>query len=139
MGTRSSGFPCEESRRPFEDVTLFTEYAILFAEPAELLSLSGREPVVTAGVDVGLAHPVPNRGLGQVHLSGDGAHRLAAAADELDHLGLELCGEAPTRSPLLRSTGHQDILSGASPHTLGVRQTGSSPESELFGTNIKQG
>src|SRR5205807_8672388 len=84
------GFPCEESRRPFENVTLLTEYAVLLAESSELLSLGGREPVATAGIDVGLADPLPYCGLGEVHLAGHCCDTLAARAHELDHLGLEL-------------------------------------------------
>src|SRR5439155_22317721 len=97
-GTRSSGFPCEESRRPFENVTLFTEYAVLLAESSELLSLGGREPVATAGIDVGLADPLPYCGLGEFHLAADCADTLAARAHELDHLALELPAHTATPS-----------------------------------------
>src|SRR5260370_41389980 len=97
-----------------------------------LPSLAGRRAVATRGIDVGLADRLPSCGLGEVHLAGHCCDTLAARAHELDHLGLELLAEAPTRSPLLRTTGHRDILSGASPHTLGVRQTGSTPIRDII-------
>jgi tetratricopeptide (TPR) repeat protein len=122
----------------FQDVPLLTEDPVLLAERCQLLPLGGAEPVATAGVDLGLPDPLPHRGLGEVHLPGDRGHRLAAAADEPDHLRLELLGKRPPWSPLpVGSSGHQDILSGVRPHTLGVRQTGSTPRLRELGIDAQ--
>ena len=48
-----------------------------------------------AGVQIGLADPLANRGLGQVQLAGDLADRPAGRADQLDDLGLVLRREEP--------------------------------------------
>ena len=54
--------------------------------------------MAVAGVQVSLADPLSDRGLGQVQLPGDLADRLAGAADQLDDLSLVLRREEPAWS-----------------------------------------
>jgi hypothetical protein len=60
-----------------------------------------------AGVQVSLADPLADRGLGQVQLPGDLADRLAGAADQLDDFSLVLRREEPAwswqRTPISRA------------------------------------
>ena len=69
------------------------ESAILFAEPAELLSFGGREPR-DGRCRCRLGAPNPELGgLGQVHLSGDGASTvLPLLRTSSTTSALELCG-----------------------------------------------
>ena len=73
-----TGLPCEENRGLAEDLTLLAQIPILPAQAAQLITLDAGEAIATAtGVQIGLANPLPNRGLGQVQLPGDLADRLA--------------------------------------------------------------
>jgi hypothetical protein len=61
------GLPGEENRSLTQDLPLFAEIPVLTAQPAQLLTLVAREPVGTpAGIEVSVADPLTNRGLGQV-------------------------------------------------------------------------
>jgi hypothetical protein len=67
----------------------------------------GQSIGAVASVQVSLADPLADRGLGQVQLSGDLAHRLAGAADQLDDLSLVLRRKEPAwswhRTPISRA------------------------------------
>jgi hypothetical protein len=73
-----TGLPGEENRGLTEDLALLAQLPILPAQAAQLLTLDAGEAIATATcVQIGLANPLPNRGLGQVQLPGDLADRLA--------------------------------------------------------------
>jgi hypothetical protein len=63
--------------------------------------------MAVAGVQLSLADPLADRGLGQVQLPGDLADGLAGATDELDDLSLVLRREEPAwswhRTPISRA------------------------------------
>jgi integrase len=82
-----------------------------------VVSPSDREP----GVDVGLAYPVPDRGLGQVEVLGDLPDGPVTPPAHLDDLRLELRRERPTRpTRLVAHVFHDEHLPGAhSPTDLG--------------------
>src|SRR4029450_207413 len=56
----------------------------------------------------GLAHPLPDRGLGQVKVAGDLPDRAVTVLAQLDDLGLELGRERPARPRLLAFHGLHD-------------------------------
>jgi hypothetical protein len=73
-------------------------------------------------------HPRSHRRLGQVEVPRDLADRAVAALAQLDDLGLELRGERSTGTGFLFSiVSILDILSGALPLMVDVRQNGESP------------
>ena len=91
-----------------EDLALLAQIPILPAQAAQLVALDAGEAMATATwVQIGLANPLTNSGLGQVQLPGDLADRLAAAADQLDDFSLVLRREEPSgawhRTPISRA------------------------------------
>ena len=73
-----TGLPGEETRGLAQDLALFPQLPDLTAKPAQLITLDAGEAIATATcVQIGLANPLPNSGLGQVQLPGDLADRLA--------------------------------------------------------------
>jgi hypothetical protein len=80
-----------------------------------------------AVVDVGLLHPLPHGGLGQVEVTSHAGGGVALPAHQLDDLGLELLGEGPTWALGLPIVSMMDIPSRAAPLIVDVRQTGSGP------------
>jgi hypothetical protein len=77
--------------------SLLTQIPDLTTQPAQLITLGGREAVAApAGVEVSALDPLADRGLGQVEPSGDLADRLASHADQLDDFSLVLRREEPS-------------------------------------------
>jgi hypothetical protein len=68
-----TGLPsCEENRGLAEDLTLLAQLPDLTAQPPQLITLGDGEAIATATcVQLSLADPLTNRGLGQVQLPGD--------------------------------------------------------------------
>jgi hypothetical protein len=63
------GLPGEENRGLVQDLALLAQLPDLTAQPTQLVALGGGEAVgAPAGVQVGLADPLADRGLGQVQL-----------------------------------------------------------------------
>jgi hypothetical protein len=56
------------------------------------LAFGAGQPAVAPrpGVPLGLAHPLPDRGLGQIEVAGDLPDRAVTALAQLNDLGLEL-------------------------------------------------
>jgi hypothetical protein len=103
-----TGLPGEENRGLAEDLALLPQLPILPAQPAQLITLDAGEAIATATcVQISLANPLTNSGLGQVQLPGDLADRLAAASDQLDDFSLVLRREEPSgawhRTPISRA------------------------------------
>jgi len=91
------GLPGEENRGLAEDLAFFTQIPDLTTQLSQLVALGGGEAVRTAaGVQVGLADPGPDRGLGQIQLAGDLADHLAGRADQLDDFSVVLGREEPS-------------------------------------------
>jgi hypothetical protein len=62
-----TGLPGEENRGLTEDLALLAQLPVLAAQPPHLLTLSrGQAVMAVAGVQVSLADPLADRGLGQV-------------------------------------------------------------------------
>src|SRR4029077_8351449 len=97
-----------ESRRPLEDLHVLAQPAVLPPQLREFLLLGARQPAVLAGpgVTLILLHPLADRGLGQVKVLRDLAHRPVAALAQIDDLGLELRGERTARPGLLPHSLH---------------------------------
>jgi hypothetical protein len=61
------GLPGEENRGLAEDLALLAQLPVLAAQPPQLLTLGrGQSIGAVAGVQVSLADPLADRGLGQV-------------------------------------------------------------------------
>jgi len=73
-----------------QDVPLLAQDPVLGAEAGQLLALLGGESLAPAGVDVGLAEPLPDRGLGQVQVASHLADRAITPSAQLDDFSLEL-------------------------------------------------
>lgn len=103
-------------------------FAYFPAKPDELGSLLGCQPGSLAGIRLFLVHPGLHSRLTQIEVFGYLADAAIALAAQLDDLSFELRGERPTRTGFLRSmVSILDILSGAVPLMVDVRQTGESP------------
>jgi hypothetical protein len=61
----------------------------LAPQVAQFLALALRQPVALAAVDLGLAHPGPQRLVGDPEVLGDGPQGFVATAGELHGFGLE--------------------------------------------------
>src|ERR687898_564626 len=85
---------------------------LLFPPPqdGQLLAFGTGQPAVTAraAVPFGLAHPLADRGLGQVEVPGDLPDRAVTALAQLDDLGLELGCERPAHPRLSAFRGLHD-------------------------------
>src|SRR5215213_11744325 len=126
----SPGLLHEESRGSLEDLHVFAQLPVLPAQRRQLLPLGAGQPAITAapGIAFGLAHPLPDRGLGQVEVVGDLPDRAVTALAQLDDLGLELGRERPARPRLAAFHAfHDGHPPRGAPLMLGVRQTGSGP------------
>jgi len=96
--------------RSLEDLHILPQPLVLPAQGRQLLALRTGQPAVATphGVPLGLAHPLPDRSLSQVEVSGDPPDRAVTALAQLDDLGLELRRERPTRARLLAFHGLHD-------------------------------
>ena len=84
-----------------------------------------------AGVPFSLAHPLADRGLGQVEVAGDLPDRAVTPLAQLDDLGLELGRERPARPRLLGFHGlHDGHPPRGAPLMVDVRQSGSGPHAD---------
>src|SRR5262249_13412520 len=120
-GTGSSGLHREESRRPLQDVPLVAEHPHLPPQPAQLLALVGRQPVLFPRVDCRLLGPATDRRLAQVHLPTNCRDRPVTLSHQGDDLGLERWRErspwSATRSLALHLLPHPNtLLVGSRPH-----------------------
>src|SRR5215217_669971 len=109
-GSSSSaiGLPGEENRGLAQDLALFPQIPDLTTQLSKLVAFSGGQPVgAAASVKIRLLHPLADRGLGQVQLSGDLTGRLAGAADQLNDFSLVLRREESSgawhRTPISRA------------------------------------
>src|SRR5690606_20608927 len=87
-------------------------------QPGQLLALRRGQAVAVAGVDLGLAHPFADRGLGQIEVPAHLADRAVTALAQLDDLSLELRRERPartTRLPVLAAGHDGHPLRGRTP------------------------
>src|SRR5215472_10058901 len=98
-----TGSPCEESRRPLEDLHVLPQPPVLPPQLRQLLTFLGGQATVAdrPGIPPGLLHPFADRGLGQVEVAGDLADRPVPALAQLDDLGLELRGKRAALPGLL--------------------------------------
>ena len=109
-------------------------FAYFPAKPDELGSLLGCQPGSLAGIRLFLVHPGLHSRLTQIEVLGYLADAAVALAAQLDDLSFELRGERPTRTGFLRSmVSILDILSGAAPLMVDVRQTGGGPAPRAIG------
>src|SRR5712691_11833690 len=80
----------EPGRGFFQDLPLFTKRAVLATEMDQLGAFLGRQPVgALAFVEIGLAHPVPDRLRSGLELPGQLLRRVARA-DQLDQATAKL-------------------------------------------------
>src|SRR5215211_7398263 len=104
----------EESRGALEDLHVLAQPPVLPPQHGELLALLAGQPAVAtrAGVPLGLAHPLAHRGLGQIEVPGDLPDRAVTTLAQLNDLGLELCGERPSRARHLALVAFHDLHDG---------------------------
>lgn len=107
--TGSSRSPRRRRPRLFQDLPFLAQHPVLAAQAAQFVPLVGGEHAGLAlpgvGVGVGAGHPLAQRRLRQVEVAADLGDGLAAGADELNRLRLELVGEGPSGS-----SSHVDSL-----------------------------
>ena len=131
-GSTVIGSPERRRCCPLERLVVDLEAPDLPTQPDELFTLLGRQPRALALVDFGLFHPGADVRLGQIEVPGHLADAAIAAPAQLDDLSLELRSERATRRGFFLSmVSILDILSGAVPLMLDVRQTGGSPGDDL--------
>ena len=126
-----TGLPGEENRGLAQDLALLAQIPVLPAQPAQLLALDGGEAIAAATcVQIGLADPLTNSGLGQVQLPGDLADRLAGACGSARRL--QPCTPAGRTVGGVASDSH---LEGRA-LILGVHQAGSTPVMPIDGSGL---
>src|SRR5680860_868058 len=113
-----SGSPCRllldpEGHGSFEQVPFHPQPGVVRLDLAQAGPFVAGQPLALATVDAVLLDPVAERGVVDPQLTSDLRGRLAARADQLDRITLELLGEPSTPPPagLALFLCHADILS----------------------------
>jgi hypothetical protein len=96
---RSLGWRLSQ-KSSLEEFHVLAQPPVLPPQHGEFLALLAGQPAVAmrAGVPLGLAHSLAYRGLGEIEVTGDLPDRAVTTPAQLDDLGLERCGERPTRA-----------------------------------------